>query len=43
MEFVRILLKNNVQMAYLLKISISGQIVTEMLGCYTHKTPHRLF
>ena len=32
MGFVRIFWKNNVQEAYLLKMSISGQIVPEILA-----------
>ena len=32
MEFVRIFWKNNVQEAYLPKMSISGQIVSEMVA-----------
>ena len=39
MGFVRIFWKNNVQEAYLPKMSISGQIVSEMLVGYTSKTP----
>ena len=37
MGFVRIFWKNNVQEAYLPKMSISGQIVSEMLAGYTQK------
>ena len=37
MGFVRIFWKNNVQEAYLPKMSISGQIVSEMLTGYTKK------
>ena len=40
MGFVRIFWKNNVQEAYLPKMSISGQIVPEMLAVYTQKTPN---
>ena len=43
MGFVRIIWKNNVQGAYLPKMSISGQIVSEMLAGYTQKTPHKPF
>ena len=39
MGFVRIFWKSNVQEAYLPKMSISGQIVSEMLAGYTQKTP----
>ena len=38
MGFVRIFWKNNVQEAYLPKMSISGQIVSGMLARYTQKT-----
>ena len=43
MGFVRILWKNNVQEAYLPKMSISGQIVSEMIAGYAQKTPYKLF
>ena len=43
MEFVRIFWKNNVQEAYLPKMSISGQIVSEMSAGYTQKTPYKPF
>ena len=43
MGFVRIFWKNNVQEAYLPKVSISGQIVSEMLGGYTQKSPYKPF
>ena len=43
MGFVRIFSKNNVQEAYLLKLSISGQIVSEMLAGYTQETPYKPF
>ena len=43
MGFVRIFWKNNVQEAYLPKMSISGQIVSEMLAGYTQKTPYKPF
>ena len=43
MGFVRIFWKNNVQEAYLPKMSISGQIFSEMLAGYTQKTPHKPF
>ena len=43
MGFVRIFWKNNVQEAYLPKMSISGQIVSEMLTSYTQKTPYKPF
>ena len=33
----------NVQQAYLPKMSISGQIVSEMLASYTQKTPYKPF
>ena len=39
MGFVRISWKNNVQKAYLPKISIFGKIVSEMLAGYIQKTP----
>ena len=44
MGFVGIFWKNNVQEAYLPKMSISGQIVFEMLAGYTEytqKTPYK--
>ena len=40
MGFIRIFWKNNVQEAYLPKMSISGQIVSEMLAGSTQKTPY---
>ena len=43
MGFVRIFWKNNVQEAFLPKMSISGQIVSEMLAGYTRKTPYKPF
>ena len=43
MGFVRIFWKNNVQEAYLPKMSISGQIVSEMFAGYTQKIPYKLF
>ena len=43
MVFVRIFWKNNIQEAYLPKMSISGQIVSAMLGGYTQKTPYKPF
>ena len=43
MGFVRIFWKNNVQEAYLPKVSISGQIVSEMFAGYTQKTPYKPF
>ena len=43
MGFVRIFWKNNVQEAYLPKMSISGQIVSEMIASFTQKTPYKLF
>ena len=43
MGFVRIFWKNNVQEAYLPKMSISGQIVSEMLAGYIHKTLNKPF
>ena len=43
MGFVRIFWKNNVQEAYLPKMSILEQIVSEMLGSYTQKTPYKPF
>ena len=43
MGFVRIFWKNNVQEASLPKMSISGQIVSEMLTGYTQKTPYKPF
>ena len=41
MGFVRILWKNNVQEPNLPKLSISRQIVSEMLAGYTQKTPYK--
>ena len=41
--FVRIFWKNNVEEAYLPKMSISGQIVSEMLAGYTQNTPYKPF
>ena len=43
LEFVRIFWKNNVQKAYLPKMSTSGQIVSEMLAGYSQKTPYKPF
>ena len=43
MRFVRVFWKNNVQEAYLPKMSIWGQIVSEMLVGYTEKTPYKPF
>ena len=43
MGFVRIFWKNNIQEAYEPKMSISGQIVSEMLASYTQKTPYKPF
>ena len=43
MGFVRIFWENNVQEAYLPKMSISGQIGFEMLAGYTQKTPYKPF
>ena len=43
MGFVRMFWKTNVQEAYLLKMSISGQIVSELLAGYTQKTPYKPF
>ena len=43
MGFVRVFWKDNVQEAYLPKMSISGQIVSEMLAGYTRKTPYKPF
>jgi len=43
MGFVRIFWKNNVQEAYLPKMTLSGQIVSEMLADYTEKTPYKPF
>ena len=40
MGFVRIFWKDNLQEAYLPKMSISRQIVSEMLAGYTQKTPY---
>ena len=35
--------KNNIQQAYLPKMSISRQIVSEMLAGYAQKTPYKPF
>ena len=43
MGFVRIFWKNKVQEAYLPKLSISGQTVSEMLAGYTQKTLYKPF
>ena len=43
MGFVGIFWQNNVQEAYLPKMSISGQIDSEMLAGYTQKTPYKPF
>ena len=43
MGFVWTFWKNNVQEAYLPKMSISGQIVSEMSAGYTQKTPYKPF
>ena len=43
MGFVRMFWKNNVQEVNLPKMSISGQIVSEMLTGYTQKTPYKPF
>ena len=43
MGFARIFWKNHFQEAYLPKMSISGQIVSEMLAGYTQKTPYKPF
>ena len=43
MGFFRIFWKKNVQEAYLSKMSILGQIVSEMLAGYTQKTPYKPF
>ena len=43
MGSVRIFWNNNVHEAYLPKMSISGQIVSEMLTGYTQKTPYKPF
>ena len=43
MAFVRIFWKNNIQEAYLLKMSISGEILSKMLAGYTQKTPYKPF
>lgn len=40
MEFVILFKKNIVQEAYLPKISILREIVSDMLAGYTQKTPH---
>ena len=41
MGLVRIFWKNNVQETYLSKMSISGQMISEMLASYTQKTPYK--
>ena len=41
MGLVRIFWKNNVQETYLPKMSISGQIISEMLASYTQKTLYK--
>ena len=43
MGFVKILWKNNVQEAYSPKMSISEEIVSEMLAGYAQKTPYKPF
>ena len=43
MGFVRMFWKNNVQEVNLPNMSISGQIVSEMLTGYTQKTPYKPF
>ena len=43
MGFVKIFWKNNVQEAYLPKMSILEQIVSEMLAGYTQKTQNKPF
>ena len=43
MGFVRMFWKNNVQEVNLLKMSISGQIVSEMLTGYIQKTLNKPF
>ena len=43
MGFVKILWKNNLQEAYSPKMSISAQIVSEMLAGYAQKTPYKPF
>ena len=43
MGFVRIFWKNNVQEAYLPKMSISEQIVSDTLAGYTQKAPYKPF
>ena len=43
MGFVRIFWKKNVQEAYLPKMSISGQIVYEMLAGYIQETSYKPF
>ena len=43
MGFVRLFWKNNIQEAYLPKMSISRQIVSEMSAGYTQKTPYKPF
>ena len=43
MGFVRIFWNNIVQEAYLPKMRISGQIVSEMLAGYTQNMPYKSF
>ena len=43
MGFVKTLWKNNVQEAYSPKMSISAQIVSEMLAGYAQKIPYKPF
>ena len=43
MGFVKIFWKNNVQDAYLPKISISEQIASEILTFYALMTPYKSF
>ena len=43
MGFVEIFWKNNVQEAYSPKMSISAQIVSEMLASHTQKIPYKPF
>ena len=43
MGFVKIFWKNNVQEAYSPKMSISAQIVSEMLAGYTQKIQYKPF
>ena len=43
MGFVKIFWKNNVQGAFSPKMSISAQIVSEMLAGYTQKIPYKPF